>query len=213
VAIAPGTGYNKKMNQLFFLDVDTQRDFMRKDGALYVPGAERIVPKLRRLFDFARRSGISILSSVDAHAPDDPEFSAFPTHCVKGSEGQKKIDETLIGRPLVLENRPVDRNLVEAVRRYRQIIVEKQALDLFTNPVAERLLRALPARAIVFGVTTEHCVRAAALGLRRRGVSVVLVSDAVCALSPQGEREALLEMRTAGVETVTVETLLSLGSS
>lgn len=213
MAISLRAGYNGGMNQLFFLDVDTQRDFMRKDGALYVPGAERIIPKLRRLFDFARRSGISILSSVDAHAPDDPEFGTFPPHCVKGSEGQKKIDDTLIGRPLVLENRPVDRNLVEAVRRYGQIIVEKQTLDLFSNPVAERLLRALPARAVVFGVTTEHCVRAAALGLRSRGVSVVLVGDAVRALSPQGEREALSEMQAAGVETVTVETLLELGAS
>ena len=213
MAIARRAGYNEKMNQFFFLDVDTQRDFMRKDGALYVPGAERIVPKLRRLFDFARRNGISILSSVDAHAPDDPEFGAFDPHCVKGSEGQKKIAETLIGRPLVLENLPVDRNLVEAVRRYQQIIVEKQEIDLFSNPVAQRLLRALPARAIVFGVTTEHCVRAAALGLRRRGVSVVLVSDAVRALSPQGERDALLEMQAAGVETVALETLLSLGAS
>ena len=56
------------------------------------------VLKLRRLFDSARRSGISILSSVDAHAPDDPEFSAFPP-LRQGSEGQKKIDETPIGRP------------------------------------------------------------------------------------------------------------------
>ncbi|MBN2338370.1 MAG: cysteine hydrolase [Acidobacteria bacterium] len=201
------------MNRLFFLDVDTQRDFMRKDGALHVPGAERIISKLRRLFDFAERSGITVLSSVDAHAPDDPEFGTFPPHCVKGSEGQRKIDETVFGRPLVLENRPIDRNLVEAVRRYPQIVVEKQTLDLFSNPVAERLLRALPPRAVVFGVTTEYCVRAAALGLRARGVSVALVTDAVRALSPQGEREALAEMQAAGVDTVTVDTLLELGAS
>ena len=70
------------MKNIFFVDVDTQLDFMLSNGALYVPGAERMIPKLRRLFDFARKNEISILSSVDAHTPDDPEFSSFPPHCV-----------------------------------------------------------------------------------------------------------------------------------
>ena len=93
--------FGVNMKNLFFLDVDTQRDFMLPTGALYVPGAERILPKLRRLFDFARKNEISILSSVDAHVPDDPEFKQFPPHCVQGTEGQRKVDETLLPRSLV----------------------------------------------------------------------------------------------------------------
>ena len=42
------------MNRFFFFDVDTQRDFMLPGGALYVAGAERIIPRLRRLMDCAR---------------------------------------------------------------------------------------------------------------------------------------------------------------
>lgn len=196
------------MKNIFFFDVDTQRDFMLKTGALSVPGAERIIPKLRRLFDFARSHNIFVLSSADAHAADDPEFQEFPPHCVKGTEGQRKIDETLLYRPLVVENKPADRNLAEAVRRHQQVIVEKQTLDVFDNPVTERLLRILPPRAIVFGVTTEYCVRKACLGLRRRGVQTVLVTDAVRALAPKSEREALEEMRSAGVDCITLDELL-----
>jgi nicotinamidase-related amidase len=52
------------MKNIFFMDIDTQRDFMLSTGALYVPGAERIIPKLRWLFDFDRKNEIFILSSA-----------------------------------------------------------------------------------------------------------------------------------------------------
>jgi nicotinamidase/pyrazinamidase len=201
------------MKNIFFLDVDTQRDFMLPTGALYVPGAERIIPKLRRLFDFARKNEITILSSADAHPANDPEFQQFPPHCVQGSEGQRKLDETLLPRPLILQNKPVDRNLMEAVRKHQQIIVEKQTLDVFLNPVAERLLRVLPPRAIVFGVTTEYCVKLACLGLRRLGVHTAVVGDATGALAPKTEKEAIEEMRLAGVEFIALETLLGVSAA
>src|SRR5512136_2129758 len=117
------------MKNIFFMDVDTQRDFMLSFGALYVPGAERLIPKMRRLFDFAKKNDVTVISSTDAHAANDPEFQQFPPHCMKGTEGQRKLDETLFNRPLVFENKPVNRNLIESVRKHQQIIVEKQTLD------------------------------------------------------------------------------------
>jgi nicotinamidase/pyrazinamidase len=201
------------MKNIFFMDIDTQRDFMLQTGALYVPGAERIIPKLRRLFDFARKNEITIISSADAHVANDPEFEQFPAHCVQGSEGQRKLDETLLPRPMVFQNKPIDRNLPDVIRKYQQVIIEKQKLDLFSNPIADRMLRVLPPRAIVFGVTTEYCVKLACLGLRSRGVQTVVVSDAICALAPKTEKEALEEMRTAGVEFTNLETLLGAGAA
>jgi nicotinamidase/pyrazinamidase len=167
------------------------------------------MPRLRRLFDFARRHGITIVSSADAHIPDDPEFRQFPPHCIQGTEGQKKIDETLLPRPVAIENRLVDRNVFELIQKYQQVILQKQALDVFTNPMTERLIRALPQRAVVFGVTTEYCVKQACAGLRRLGVKTVLVTDAICALAPDSGKDALAEMERAGVEFITAETLLT----
>jgi nicotinamidase/pyrazinamidase len=201
------------MNNIFLLDVDTQRDFMLPGGGLYVPGAERIIPKLRRLFDFARKNSISVLSSADAHAPDDPEFQGFHPHCVVGTEGQRKLDDTLLMRPLVIENRPFDRNVIETLRRNQQIIIQKQTLNLFDNPVTERLLRVLPPHAFVFGVTTEYCVKLAALGLRKAGVKTVVLTDAVCALAPKTGELAIEEMRKAGVDFSTTDTLMSVLSA
>jgi nicotinamidase/pyrazinamidase len=198
------------MKGVFFLDVDTQRDFMLPTGALYVPGAERLVPKLRRIFDFARKNDILILSTADAHTPDDPEFKQFPPHCVLGTEGQKKIDDTLLPRPLILEYGPVNRNLVEAVRKHTQIIVHKRELDPLATPVVERLARALPGRAIVFGVATEYCVKLGALGLRGLGLKVAVVTDAIRAIDEKDGKAALDEMRKAEVEPITLDSLLGI---
>jgi len=52
--------------EILFWDVDTQVDFMRESGALYVPGAEEIVPTLGRLTDSARRAGVPVIASADA---------------------------------------------------------------------------------------------------------------------------------------------------
>jgi nicotinamidase/pyrazinamidase len=75
------------------------------------------------------------------------------------------------------------------------------------------LLRVLPPRAIVFGVATEYCVKMACLGLRRMSIQTVLVSDAVRALAPKTEKEAIEEMRKAGVEFITLDTLLGVGAN
>jgi len=196
------------MNEIFFVDVDPQRHFALPSWALYAPEAERTIPKLVRLFDFARKNGIFVLSSVDSHSATDAEFSEFPPHCIKGTEGHKKLPETLMAKPLVLENREQDRNFLEMVRRHQQVIVEKQTLDLFSNPSAARLLAALPKHAVVFGFTTEYCVRLAVLGLIQRGTKSVVVTDAICAASPpQGDR-AMEEMRRAGARFAITEDLV-----
>ncbi len=196
------------MQNIFFMDIDTQRDFMLPEGRLYVAGAERIIPKLRRLFDLARKNEIAILSSVDAHAEEDAEFQDFPPHCVQGSDGQRKLDETLLPRPLIFQNTPIDRNLLDAVRKHQQIIVEKQTLDVFDNPVTERLLRVLPRRAIVFGVATEYCVKMACMGLRQRGVQTAVISDAIRSIAPKTGKKAVEEMRMEGIEFITLDTLI-----
>ncbi len=198
------------MKAVFFMDIDTQADLVAPSGALSVPGADRLVPKFRRLFDFARKHEIFILSTVDAHSAADPELTAFPAHCLAKTPGQRKIDETLLPRPMILENKPLDRNLLDAIQKNRQVIIEKQAFDPFTNPVTEKILRALPPHAIVFGLPLELSLKQACLGLRRMGIKTALVTDAVRALSPGDTEKALADLRKAGVEFITLEMLLGL---
>ena len=200
------------MSQVFVMDVDTQRDFMFPDGALYVKGAEKLIPRIRKVFDLAKRAAIPVLSSVDAHSADDPEFQQFPPHCIKGTSGQKKLEESRLPHALILENKPLDRNLVDLTRKHPQIIVEKQTFDAFGNPATSRLLRILPPRAMVLGVATEYCVKAAVMGLLERGVKTALLTDAVSPVNAAHGKEAIQQMRQAGVELLdTVMLLETLG--
>jgi nicotinamidase-related amidase len=196
------------MKEIFFLDLDTQRDLMLSEGKLHVPGAERIVPKLRRIFDFAKMNAVTIVSSAMANDPDVPGGGTSLPYCVRGSEGQRKIDDTLLLHPLILENKLVDRSFADIVRKHQQIILEKQGFDVFGNPVTERLLRVLPQRAILFGVPLDQSVKLAALGLRRLGFKTVVIQNATLPLEPREAHKAEAAMRNAGVEFITLEVLL-----
>ncbi len=196
------------MKNIFFLDVDTQRDLMLPDGALYVPGSERLIPKLRQLFDFAKKHEITILSTALARPADDPEFSRHPPHCIAGTKGQRKLDDTLLPHPLVIPVKLADRSYPDLVRKHLQIILEKPGFDAFLNPALEKLLRVLPGHAIVFGVPTEHSVKLAALGLRRAGIKTAVVQNIALPLNVRAGTGAEEELRTAGVEFISLETLL-----
>ncbi|PIQ27072.1 isochorismatase [bacterium (Candidatus Blackallbacteria) CG17_big_fil_post_rev_8_21_14_2_50_48_46] len=194
------------MNTPFvFVDIDTQFDFMRPEGGLYVPGAEGLEPGLARLIQHARSHGIPIVASADAHAPDDPEFSQFPPHCVKGTSGQKRVEATRIAEAQILPNTPSDFNPEES----QALVLEKTVFDIFGNPNAEAVFQAwAPERCYVFGVATDYCVRAAALGLRQRGYTVTVIEDAIKAVTPEGEARTLEEMRAAGVHFAKLEQVL-----
>jgi nicotinamidase/pyrazinamidase len=187
---------------LVFFDVDTQVDFMRQTGRLYVPGAEQIVPNLRHLMDWARENDVPVISSADAHAPDDPEFKFWPPHCVIGTPGQRRIPETLFPAPVVVPCHPGDFH--PPARWAGQYIVEKSTYSPWSNPNFEGVLQALDSRrAVVFGVATECCVLAVTRDLCRRGFLVDVVVDAIKPITEEGGRKALEEMAAAGVRTVT----------
>jgi nicotinamidase/pyrazinamidase len=193
-----------------FVDVDTQVDFMLPHGHLYVPGAETIIPNLERLIAFAREHGVPVISSMDAHSAQDPEFAQFPPHCVKGTPGQEKIPCTLLPRPKILPNEKQPLPDAEESSGCRQWIVEKQKFDLFTNVNAVSLLKNFGAEQfIVFGVATEYCVKAAVLGLLQMGRPVWLVTDAIRPIDAAGGEAALREMQEAGAKLVTTREAVS----
>ncbi|MGA3023568.1 MAG: isochorismatase family cysteine hydrolase [Bryobacteraceae bacterium] len=179
-----------------FVDVDTQIDFLFPAGALYVPGAEGIIPVVAALNGHAARTGATVLSSVDAHAEDDAEFGAWPAHCVAGTVGQRKPACTLLERRIVV---PSARGAVFSLDSCQQILIEKQHLDLFTNANLSFVLDHLQAqRYVVYGVVTEICVRCAAFGLLRLGKLVELVTDAVRSLDEKKAGEMFGEFTGAG---------------
>lgn len=190
-----------------FFDVDSQLDFLYPAGALYVPGAERIVPAIARLNRNARERGIPVISTTDAHAENDPEFATWPPHCISGTWGQHKAGSTLLEKRVVIPNRECELTLDGA----QQIVVEKQTVDVFLARNLSRVIEILEAdRFVVYGVVTEICVLFAARGLLKAGKQVTVVTDAVETLKAEDSARALAEVCASGGKLATVGQLLDL---
>jgi nicotinamidase/pyrazinamidase len=182
-------------DDFIFWEVDVQADFMLPGGKLYVPGAERLLPNIRRLTDAARQGRVFLVSHGCFHTPDDPEFKIFPPHCVKGTAGAELVLEALTQKVARVPN-DADAKLPEELSQYQQILLEKQTLNIFESRHADALLQRLGNHPefVVFGVVTEYCVSFAAKGLLERGRRVALVQDAIETLQPDEGKKTIAEL-------------------
>jgi nicotinamidase/pyrazinamidase len=193
-----------------FWEVDVQADFMLPGGKLYVPGAEKRLPNIRKLTDAARRNEVFLVSHGCFHAVDDPEFAQFPPHCVKGTPGSEFVPEALADRVARVEN--LDSAALPAdLTKYQQILLEKQTLDIFQSRHAQALVERLGSTAefVVFGVVTEYCVSFAARGLLARNRKVAVVRDAIETLAAGAGGKTLSELEELGARFVTTEEALA----
>ncbi len=171
-----------------FFDIDTQIDFVNPSGALYVPGAERILSNVARLNRYAKDRGIALISTADAHLENDPEFAEWPPHCVAGTLGQRKPEATMVG----------------------QIVLNKRSTDCFTVPELPGLLDSIGAeRCVVYGVVTEICVRHAVFGLLGTGREVDLVTDAVQSLDESAAAQMIVAFTAQGGKLTTTDAVTS----
>ncbi len=193
-----------------FWEVDVQADFMLPGGKLYVPGAEKLLPNIRKLTDAARRGEVFLVSHGDFHPANDPEFKQFPPHCLKGTAGAELVPEALAANFVRVEN-DVNAKLPEDLFRYQQIILEKQTLDIFESRHADALVERLgnAAEFVVFGVVTEYCVSCAVKGLLKRKRRVAVVRDTIQALAPEAGEKTLAEFRGLGARVVTTDEVLA----
>ncbi|HEX4633435.1 MAG TPA: isochorismatase family protein [Gemmatimonadales bacterium] len=208
------------MARVIFWDVDTQYDFMRADGKLYVPDAERLIPNLKRLNEYAHQNGIRVVASADDHSPGDKELSdkpnwrdTFPPHCMRGTPGQKKIPETALQHPLVIE--PEMRDPVElgpALRAHKgDLLFHKHWFDVFTNANVVPALTVLqPDDIVLYGVALDVCNRYAIEGLltHRLHTRLFAVTDAMKPIDASAAEHLLKEWGEEGVRLVKTDEVL-----
>jgi nicotinamidase/pyrazinamidase len=196
---------------IVFWEVDTQADFMLPGGKLYVPGAERLLPNIRRLTDAARQGRVFLVSHGCYHTKDDPEFKTFPPHCVKGTPGSAYVPEALTEKVVAVPNEPTAA-LPQDLLPYQQILLEKQTLDIFESRHAGELVKRFDddTEFVVFGVVTEYCVRFAAKGLLERGRRVSVVQDAIETLKAEDAQRTVAELQALGAKFITTDQALAL---
>jgi len=211
------------MGRVIFWDVDTQYDFMHADGKLYVPEAERIIPNLKRLSDYAHGHAICVVASADDHVASHPEISetpdwrsTFPPHCMRGTAGQKKIPETALRDPLVIEPARVDRQVLAGRLRVHKgdILFHKHRFDVFTNENVPAVLDVLnPDDIVLYGVATDVCDKAAVEGLleRRPHTRLFVVTDAVRGIDKDVSDQLLKDWGDEGVRLVKTKEVVEEG--
>jgi nicotinamidase/pyrazinamidase len=201
-------------NNLIFWEVDCQRDFMLPGGKLYVPGAEKILSNLRKLTDVARNGRVLLISHGCYHTENDPEFATFPPHCIKGTLGSQLVPDALTNKVLTIPNES-SATVPDDFRKYNQIHLEKQTLDIFETRHAEEVLKRLPkdAEFVVFGVVTEYCVRLAVKGLLARGRRVLVVKDAIETLNANDGERTIAELKAQGANFISTEQAMELAAA
>jgi len=199
-----------RSKDVVFWEVDVQVDFMLPGGKLYVPGAEKLLPNIRKLTDAARRDEVFLVSSGDFHPVNDPEFMQFPLHCLKGTPGADLVPEALTDKVVRVENLPTA-TLPADLSPYQQIVLEKQTLDIFQTLHADELVEQLGSKPefVVFGVVTEYCVSCAVKGLLQRKRRVAVVRDAIETLAAEAGEKTLAEFRSLGARVVTTDEALA----
>ena len=197
--------------RVVFWEVDAQADFMLPGGKLYVKGAEKLLPNIRKLTQAAREGLVFLVSHGCYHTKYDPEFSRFPPHCIKGTSGAGFVPEALTGKVVTIPNESTAA-LPADLFQYQQIVLEKQTLDIFESLHADALVKRFghDAEFVVFGVVTEYCVQLAAKGLLERGRRVALVQDAIETLAREDGQRTIAELQTAGARLINTEQALSL---
>jgi nicotinamidase/pyrazinamidase len=193
-----------------FWEVDVQADFMLPGGRLYVPGAEKLLPNIRKLTDAARQDRVFLVSHGCFHTPDDPEFKTFPPHCVKGTAGAELVPEAQTDKIVRVPN-DEHSNLPSDLSKYQQILLEKQTLNVFESRHADALVERLGRHAefVVFGVVTEYCVSFAVTGLLERGRRVAVVKDAIETLKQTDGEKTVVELQRLGARLTTTDQALS----
>ncbi len=171
------------------LVVDMLEEFVR--GRLRAENAERIIPHIKRLLDFARGRGIPVIYTVDQHYQGiDFETKFWGPHAVKGSSEAKIVHELSPGE--------------------KDFIVPKRRYDAFVFTDLDMLLRELGVDTLIItGIHTHICVQQTALGAFYRGYKVVIPPECVAAASEEWHKIGLEYMKSfIGAEIIDLETLL-----
>ncbi len=180
-----------------FFDIDTQLDFLVPGGALYGPGAERLIPAIATLNRHAGANKIPLISTTDAHPENAAEFRVWPPHCVVGTFGQRKPTATLLESYETLPWDPAVSININSLPS--QIIVEKNDLDMFTNPHVPALLAKLDVtECVLYGIFIDYCVKCAVMGLLQAGKQVSLVTDASASISEEAGDLVIRDFIAAG---------------
>lgn len=168
--------------------IDVQRDFF-PGGALAVRHSDRIVPALNRYLHEFQRNHLPIAATRDWHPPDHCSFLSqggrWPSHCIAGTAGAAFADSLQL---------PPDVHIVSKATASESEQFSAFSEQDLTDWLRERHVR----RLFLGGLATDYCVLANVRDALKRGFQVVVLMDAVAAVSDRDGEVALQDMQRLG---------------
>lgn len=181
--------------------IDMQRDFLEPGGFGAALGndvsklAAAVVPA-RRMLDAARRNGLTVIHTREAHRPDLSDCP--PAKRLRGDSMLRIGDAGPMGRILVAGEPGAD--IVAALAPARgEIVIDKPGKGAFyATPLAEILAARSISHLLICGVTTEVCVQTTMREANDRGYDCLLVEDATESYFPEFKAATLAMVRAQG---------------
>jgi nicotinamidase-related amidase len=169
------------------LVIDMLNDFSKKEGTLFVPENERIIPIISKWINKFREKGDYIIFVSDNHSVDDKEFSKWPPHAIAGTWGSEIVEE-----------------LKPKLGTGKEFIVKKTTYSSFYKTELEELLKKLNVYELYLtGCVVNICVYYAAMEAVLRGFKVFVVKDAVSAIDEKDKDYVFKDMKNVlGVDFV-----------
>lgn len=188
------------LNRQILLDIETQEDFFSPGGSCFGPASAGAARRIAELFRWARREGIPVLSTLLRVRRGRLGPLAQVPHCVDGTEGERKLPESVLPGRIDLGLRNTTDLPADLFLRYQQVIIEKRATDIFRHERIERIITEMPLSTFVLcGAGVARGIVEAAIGLRMRGFGVILAADAVLDLGDPLAGMARRRMEAKGV--------------
>jgi nicotinamidase/pyrazinamidase len=169
------------MNALIIIDL--LKDFMRPQGALYLGvHVQPLIQFCQELINQKRKENYTIIYSCDTHWENDEEFLLFPPHAIRGSWGQKIIEEV----------KPQE----------GEFIIPKRRFSAFFGTELDLLLREKKVEKVeIVGVLTNICVLYTAAWAQMLHYQVAAYRQGLTSNDLQAHEFALKEMKnTLGIE-------------
>ncbi len=166
------------------LIIDMLRDFLEKNGVLFIGNPEEIIQNVSSRLQEWRSQGDPVIYIMDRHLQGDAEFKMFPPHCLAGERGSEVVD--------VLAPRDGD------------FLIFKRRYSAFFGTDLDLTLRELGATEIeLAGVCTQICVLYTAADARMRQYDVTVRKSCVASFDDKAHEFALKEMKeTLGVQII-----------
>jgi nicotinamidase/pyrazinamidase len=189
--------------------VDVQNDFC-EGGSLAVQGGAEVARGIRGYLAAHHGDYAYVVASRDYHIDpgdhfsDHPDFAGtWPPHCVAGTHGA--AFHSAIPRALISE--VFKKGRYEAA--YSAFEGQQDgALESCTLPLNNWLQERGVTDVDICGIAADYCVKATALDAARYGYRTRLLTGLTAGVAPQSTREAMAEMREAGVGMVGPLTIL-----